>query len=179
MNIFFESFCTDSIFSSIFKHFFLSTFYNKGVIHNSKSKIDWNLTVNISSKNTKSISTTANSSSQTHSTIVDRFLCQPIVTKEEMSTHIKTYGKFQSYPDGILNPLFCGMTLWELSPDHIFNDYKVCEFHQIKCGIIMYGNMVYVFTPIENNDIKSHLKILFWNKRLKYDMSHMMGTSFL
>ena len=96
-----------------------------------------------------------------------------------MSTHIRTHGKFQSYPDGILNPSFCGMTLWELSPDHIFNDYKVCGFHQIKSGIILYGNMAYVFTPIENNDIKSHLKILLRNKRLKYDMSHARASKLL
>ena len=43
----------------------------------------------------------------------------------------------------------------------------------------MHGNMAYVFTPIENNDIKSHLKIIFWNKRLKYDMSHARASKLL
>ena len=40
------------------------------------------------------------------------------------------------------------------------NDYKICKFHQIKSGIILYGSEAFVFTPIDNNDIRSYLKIL-------------------
>ena len=118
-------------------------------------------------------------SCSTHSTIVDSSFYQPIIPKQEIQDHIKPVGKFQSYPDGILNPSFCGMTLWELSPDHIFNDYKICQFHQIKSGLILYGDKAYVFTPIENNDIKSHLKILFRNKQLKHNMSHAQASKVL
>ena len=52
------------------------------------------------------------------------------------------------------------MLIWELSSDHELNDYKICKFHQIKSGIILYGSEAFVFTPIENNDIRSYLKIL-------------------
>ena len=115
----------------------------------------------------------------THSTIVARFPYKPIISREEITKHIKTYGKFQSYPDGILNPSFCGMTLWELRADHIFNDFKLCPFHQIKSGIILYGHKAYIFTPIENNDIKSHLKILLQNKKLKNNISHARAGKLL
>ena len=118
-------------------------------------------------------------SCSTHSTIVASSSYCPIISRRELQDHIKPVGKFQSYPDGIVNPSFCGMTLWELSPDHIFNDFKICQFHQIKSGLILYGDKAYVFTPIENNDIKSHLKILFRNKKLKHDMSHAKASKVL
>ena len=116
---------------------------------------------------------------QSHSTIVDRTAFKPIISKQEIADHIKTYGKFQSYPDRILNPSFWGMTLWELTADHIFNDYKLCPFHQIKSGVILYGHIAYVFTPIENNNIKSHLKILLQNKTLKNNILHARDTRLL
>ena len=60
--------------------------------------------------------------------------------------------------------------LWEIAPNHILNDYKICQFHQIKSGIILYGHNAYIFTPITNNDIQSYLKILLCGKRLKYNL---------
>ena len=34
------------------------------------------------------------------------------------ATLMKSYGVFNRYPAGILNPAFCGMVLWEMSPVH-------------------------------------------------------------
>ena len=68
------------------------------------------------------------------------------------------------------------MTLWELTSDHIFNDYKMYPFHQIKSELMLYCHKAYVFMPIENNDIKSYLKILLRNKKLKHDMPHANTT---
>ena len=102
-----------------------------------------------------------------HSTIVDREFSNVIVSAEETPSTVKCFGKFQSYPDGIFNPAFCGMLLWELTPNHILNEYKICQFHKIRSGIILYGCNAYIFTPITNNDIQSHLKILIRNKILK------------
>ena len=79
---------------------------------------------------------------------------------------LESHGIFHKYPPGILNPSFTGMILWEIQQDHIFNNYKVCPYHMIKCGVILYGQEAFVFTPISNNDIKSFLKILFRGKIL-------------
>ena len=48
---------------------------------------------------------------------------------------------------------------------HISNDYKISQFNNIRGGIIINGTQAYIFTPIENNDIKSHIKLLFLNKK--------------
>ena len=69
-------------------------------------------------------------------------------------------GIFNQYPAGIFNPAFTGMFLWKLSSNHELNDYKICKYHQIKSGIVLYGTEAFVFTPIDNNDIRSYLKIL-------------------
>ena len=58
------------------------------------------------------------------------------------------------------------MILWEIEPNHVLNSYKLCPYHSIKCGVILYGKEAYVFTPISNNDVKSFLKILFRQKEL-------------
>ncbi len=63
---------------------------------------------------------------------------------------VKTYGIFQKYPTGIINPAFTGMFLWELSSSHALNDYNICQFHSTKSGIILYGTKAFVFTPINN-----------------------------
>ena len=102
-----------------------------------------------------------------HSKIVDRNFLNIIISPDETTSNLQSFGKFQTYPAGVFNPAFCGMMLWELSPNHILNDYKICQFHQIKCGIIMYGCNAYIFTPITNNDIQSFLKILLRDKKLK------------
>ena len=105
--------------------------------------------------------------SKNHSTTVDRNFCPNIISTEEASSTLTSCGKFQTYPEGIFNPAFCGMMLWELVNGHILNDYEICCYHQIWCGIIKYGCKAYIFTPITNNDINSHLKILLRQKKLK------------
>ena len=102
-----------------------------------------------------------------HSTIVDSEFCPLIHPQSQPFQNVKMFGKFQSYPEGICNPAFTGMILWEYCEDHICNDYKISEFHNLKSGIILNGTVAYIFTPIENNDIKSHIKILLQNKKLK------------
>ena len=66
--------------------------------------------------------------------------------------------------------------LWEIAPDHILNDYKICQFHEIKSGIILYGHNAYIFTPITNNDIHSYLKILLRGKKLKNNLPASKAT---
>ena len=122
------------------------------------------------------MSTAVNVQHQNHSTTVEKNLnysttvasySYDIISAEEIPANIRTLGKFQHYPDRIFNPAFCGMLLWELVPGHILNEYKICKFHQIRSGVIMYGCQAYVFTPITNNDIQSHLKILLRKKNLQ------------
>ena len=79
----------------------------------------------------------------------------------------ETYGIYQEYPAGIFNPAFTGMFLWDLKTGHNLNQYKVCKFHCIKSGIILYGNEAYVFTQMTNNDIHSYLKVLLRGKSLQ------------
>ena len=79
---------------------------------------------------------------------------------------METYGVYQDYPSGIFNPAFTGMFLWDLKTGHNLNQYKVCKFHCIKSGIVLYGNNAYVFTQMSNNDIHSYLKVLLWEKSL-------------
>ena len=102
-----------------------------------------------------------------HSKIVARNYYNAIVDMEDTTGNVRYFGKSQSYPDGVFNPAFCGMILWELAPNHILNDYKISPFHQIKSGVIMYGHNAYVFTPITNNDIQSFLKILLRKKKVQ------------
>ena len=71
------------------------------------------------------------------------------------------------------------MILWEYCEDHICNDYKISQFYNIKNGIILNGQVAYIFTPIENNDIKSHIKILLRNKKLKNCIPHSKATTIL
>ena len=105
-----------------------------------------------------------------HSKSVDSNFSPLNVDSGETTQMVRGYGKFQTYPEGIFNPAFCGMMLWEIAPDHILNDYKISQFHQIKSGVIMYGHNAYVFTPILNNDIQSYLKILLREKPLKHNL---------
>ena len=55
---------------------------------------------------------------QHHSTIVDS-------TLSDQDLQVKTFGNFQSYPNGIFNPSFCGMMLWEIDQGSILNKYKI------------------------------------------------------
>ncbi len=88
-------------------------------------------------------------------------------------------GKRNKYPGGIFNPAFCGMILWEISTDHIFNEYQICQHHDIRSGLILQGAQAYIFTPICNNDITSYIKILLRNRKFKDDMSQNKAASSL
>ena len=115
---------------------------------------------------TKSHSTIVDRSCNgSHSIIVDRLSHKDDIVVNTQS-NLQCYGVFHKYPPGILNPSFTGGILWELMEDHILNQYKLCPYHNIKSGVILYGNMAFIFTPISNNDIKSYLKILFRGKEL-------------
>ena len=81
--------------------------------------------------------------------------------------NISTYGVFHTYPVGIFNPAFTDMLIWVLQENHIMNKYKICQYHSITCGVIVYGSEVYVSTPISNGDISLHLKILLRGTTLK------------
>ena len=111
-----------------------------------------------------------------HSKIVDSSFSNPTMNLENTSGNIRSFGKFQTYPVGVYNPAFCGMLLWEIAPGHIMNDYKICQFHMIKCGIIFQDHNAYIFTPITNNDIQSFLKILLRGKILKDNISTSKGV---
>jgi len=89
-------------------------------------------------------------------------------------SHLKiaTYGVFNTYPCGIYNPAFTGMFIWELSKNHIMNEYKICKHHSIKSGVILYGTDAYVFTPISNGDIVLHIKMLFKGTTFKTGGKH-------
>ena len=56
------------------------------------------------------------------------------------------------------------------------SEYKICKFHSIKSGIILYGNEAFVFTPLSNNDIHSYLKILLRNKSFHHTMTKSKAT---
>ena len=75
-------------------------------------------------------------------------------------SHSYTSGSFNKYPPGIVNPAFTGMVIWEIKENHPFNDYSIPRECNLRSGIVMKGNCVFVFTPIMNNDIKSYVKPL-------------------
>ena len=77
---------------------------------------------------------------------------------------LQTFRIYHKYPNGILNPAFTGIFLWQVSPNYDLNDYQLCEYHNKKSGIILHGREAYIFTQISNNDIQSHVKILFLGK---------------
>ena len=70
------------------------------------------------------------------------------------------YSIYDEYPHGVVNPAFTGMRLWEIDPEQEVNDYQISKHLNIKSGLIIYGNDVYVFTPITNNDITSYIKTI-------------------
>ena len=90
------------------------------------------------------------------SKIVGSTLSNAIVNSEDKTGNIRSFGKFHTYPVGVFNPAFCGMILWEIAQDHILNDYKICQFHQIKSGLILHSHNAYVFTPIQTT-ISNHI----------------------
>ena len=77
---------------------------------------------------------------------------------------------FHNYPNGIGNSAFTGMMLWEKCYNHDLIDYQICEYHDTKSGIILYGTEAYVFTQITNNDIMSYVKILFRHSNLLHNL---------
>ena len=91
----------------------------------------------------------------------------------------RAYGIFNQYPTGILNPAFCGMILWELTPHHLLNEFRINQYHQIRSGVILQNSTAYVFTPICNDDIHSHLKILIRNKSLKNNIPPSTAATML
>jgi len=99
---------------------------------------------------------------------------------QNYGTHLSpvahTLGIIQKYPPGILNPAFTGMFLWDFSNTDNLNEYKISKFHSIKSGIIVYGNEIFVFTPISNNDMQSYLKILFIGVSFKNDLTKSTAT---
>ena len=72
---------------------------------------------------------------------------------------------------GISNPVFSTVLLCELNLEHIFNKYQICDFHNIRCCVILSGHQVCVFTPIYNYDIQTYIKALFLIKKLWEDMT--------
>ena len=78
-----------------------------------------------------------------------------------------------------MNPAFTGMLLWEICYNHNLNDYQLSEYHNIKSGIILYSIEAYIFTQITNNDIMSHLKILFRGSKLLHNLTPSAATKML
>ena len=132
---------------------------------------------NIISGNTKPATTShppTNTSYQYHLSSTDK---EEFLTDNRIDT--RAYGKFNTYPEGILNPAFCGMVLWELKRDHILNEFRINKFHNIRNGIILHNMTAYVFTPICNDDIHSHLKILIRGKQLRHNIPPSKGATIL
>ena len=92
---------------------------------------------------------------------------------------LEIFSIFHNYPCGIVNPAFAGMLLWEILYNHDLNDYEICEYHNIKSGIIQYGTVAYVFTQISNNDILSHVKILFREANLPHNLTPAGATKMM
>ena len=91
----------------------------------------------------------------------------------------KTYGVFQKYPAGVFNPAFTGMFLFDYSTYKELSEYKICKFHSIKGGIILYGSEAFVFTPLSNNDIQSYIKILLRDKPLPSSITKSKATKLI
>ena len=92
---------------------------------------------------------------------------------DDMSNHnptVQIFGVFQKYPAGAFNPAFTGMFLLDYSIYKNLSKYKICKFHSIKSGIILYGNEAFVFTLLSNIDIQSYLKILLCDKSFHHTM---------
>ena len=92
---------------------------------------------------------------------------------------VQTFGVFQKYPTGVFNPAFTGMFLLDYSSYKDLSDYKICKFHCIKSGIILYGNEAFVFTPLTNNDINSYIKILLRNQSFNHTMTKSKATKLI
>ena len=112
-----------------------------------------------------------------HSTIVEK-KTNPSINSFDIKSHddnsttnLKKIGVFHNYPCGIVNPAFTWMLLREILYNHDLNDYQSCEYHNIKSGVILYGTKAYVFTQITNNDIMSHVKILFRGSNLLHNLT--------
>jgi len=127
-------------------------------------------------------------SSQNNSKFVDVLnnpsdnICMKPCDKAEdnNSTHLnsteQTFGVFQTYPPGILNPAFTGMFLWDFSRLDNLNEYKSCKHHSIKSGLILYGSEAFVFTPLSNNDMQLYLNILFRGISLQKNLTKSRAT---
>ena len=105
---------------------------------------------------------------------------QPSDTKlNEHNPNVETYGVFQKYPAEVFNPSFTGMFLLDYSSYKDLSEYKICKFHSIKSGIILYGDEAFVFTPLSNNDIQSYLKILLRDKSLPHTLTKSKATKMI
>ena len=97
----------------------------------------------------------------------------------EHNPNVETFGVFQKYPTGVFNPAFTAMFLFDYTAYKELSEYKICKFHSIKSGIILYGNEAFVFTPLFNNDLQSYLKILFRDKALPSSMTKTKVTKLI
>ena len=100
----------------------------------------------------------------------------PHIGTNNQNPNVATFGVFQKYLVGIFNPAFKGMFLLDYSTLPNLSEYKICKFHTIKSGIIVYGNEAFVFTPISNNDMQSYLKIMLRDRPLPYNMTKTLAT---
>ena len=69
----------------------------------------------------------------------------------DMSGHnpaVQTFGVFQKYPSGVFNPAFTGMFILDYSSYNNLREYKICKFHCIKSGIILYDNEAFVMVGL-------------------------------
>ena len=87
------------------------------------------------------------------------------------------FGKFNNYPEDIINPAFGGMLVWELTLNHVVNDFRINRFHNIRSCVILRGAQAYIFTPLSNDDIHLYIEILFRDKKLRNDVSHSKAAT--
>ena len=110
-------------------------------------------------------------------------MCESVIPIKNYITghnpNVQNFGIFQKYPAGVFNPAFTGMFLLDYTNYKDLSDYKICKFHCIKSGIILYGNEAFVFTPLTNNDINSYIKIMLRNQSFLHAMTKPKATKLI
>ena len=76
-----------------------------------------------------------------------------LILEESFSTE-----RFMDYPFGIVNSAFTVMVIWEMEEDRSYNSYIIARECNIGSGIVVHGNILFIFTPIMNNNIISYIK---------------------
>ena len=90
-----------------------------------------------------------------HSIIVDDHF------KRENRQYWTSYAIHQTYlPGGLKSWIFADLDLRKICHDHKWNDYRVSKHNHIKSVLIVHGLDIHVFTPISNNNMISHTKII-------------------